>query len=120
MLVKYILIGLGGALGAVARVFLSKLVPAGWLGMPFNTIIINVIGCFLAGFCVSLMSGMYTSDTLRQFLIAGCLGGFTTFSAFAVDVGGLMTSNNYIAAIGYIVISIFFSLVAFVVGIRIG
>ena len=74
----------GGGLGAVAR-YLTTVAAARFISpdLPFGTLIVNVLGCFLIGFvqtCAAL--GARVSPDARLFLSTGVLGGFTTYSAF--------------------------------------
>ncbi len=78
----FLLVALGGALGSMARYGLYRAVPA-----PWGTLGVNIIGGFLMGLLVGVLSGRgLSADNERLFLGAGVLGGFTTFSAFSLDV----------------------------------
>lgn len=113
-----LMIGIGGAVGAILRVGLTVLLPATVLNIPLKILIVNVFGCFLAGICVILLSVKFQNDRLNDFLISGFLGGFTTFSAFAIDVGRLYEKDLFLELGCYIVASLVFSLIAFFVGIK--
>ena len=81
-------VALGGAVGASARYFLGSHLGA-WLGhgVPWATLIINILGSFLLGVFVALSALVWSpSAPLRAFIAVGALGGFTTFSAFSLDV----------------------------------
>src|SRR5690606_25110695 len=86
-LVNAIVIGLGGALGALARCAVTGPI-LGKLGhrFPWGVLLVNLVGCFFIG----LVMYMYlyrgeTDDRLRFFLVAGFLGSLTTFSTFGFD-----------------------------------
>lgn len=113
-----LIIGIGGAVGAILRVGLTVLLPAAVLNIPFKILIVNVLGCFLAGICVVLLSVKCHNDRLSDFLISGFLGGFTTFSAFAIDIGRLYEKDLFLELGCYIVASLAFSLIAFFIGIK--
>lgn len=115
----YIAIGLGGALGAIARVVLAKVLPSEIMGMPAYILSINLLGCLAIGILTELMALHWsTSDTMRYFLISGVLGGFTTFSAFALEFGLLYEKQLYISAMIYAVVSFFLSISAFFLGLK--
>lgn len=120
MTLHYFAVGCGGALGAIARVALSKLLPATILGIPFSILGINVLGCLVMGILVEVMA-LYlpVSETTRYFLISGLLGGFTTFSAFALEFGLLFEKSQYFSAIIYASLSVILSISLFFLGIKI-
>ncbi len=118
MISHYLLVALGGALGAVTRLGLGRLIPDTLWHIPFPILLINVLGCFLMGIISALMT-FYgsTSDHLRTFLMPGFLGGFTTFSAFALDVGLLWERGEMGHAFLYAGASLVLSLTAFFLGV---
>jgi CrcB protein len=77
-------VGLGGCLGSIARYLLSETVQGRAGGpFPFGTLAVNVAGCFVIGGFTALFEGtMLPTPEVRAFVVAGFLGGFTTFSAF--------------------------------------
>ena len=81
------LIGLAGAMGAIARYALSSL-AAGVFGaaFPWGIFLVNMAGCFLFGI-VSGLAGRFSliDDTVRLILLTGFMGSFTTFSTFMFD-----------------------------------
>jgi fluoride exporter len=107
--------GIGGALRHGVNVAAVR-----WLGygFPFGTLIVNVVGSFLIG----LFAGYFAfrpgiSQHMRLFLTTGLLGGFTTFSAFSLDAALLIERHSYALAAGYVVGSVFASLVALFIGL---
>ena len=107
----YIYIALGGAIGALVRYFLTLSIA-----FPTGTLVVNVLGSFLMGIAFVWFSSRL-SGQWALFFMTGILGGFTTLSAFSLDVVRLFEVEKYIYAGGYILASIIFSLLAIFVGI---
>ncbi|PIS01366.1 MAG: fluoride efflux transporter CrcB [Chlamydiae bacterium CG10_big_fil_rev_8_21_14_0_10_35_9] len=117
---SYIWIGLGGALGAMARVGIMRILPSFVLSVPFKVFLVNILGCFLIGLLTEAMA-FYgnVSINMRHFLIQGFLGGFTTFSAFALEFGLLYEKGSHFTAIFYAALSVIVCIISFFVGLRI-
>ena len=93
---RLVFIGLAGLVGTLLRFWLSEF-TARRLGeeFPTGTLVVNLIGCFLAGLLFYLMFDRYpASETLRTVLLVGLLGGFTTFSAFGLQTFALMRDGQ--------------------------
>jgi CrcB protein len=93
-------IALGGGLGSVARYGVSRAWPAGHETVPWATLSINVLGSLLLGMLVVAVTEIWRPHRLiRPMLGTGVLGGYTTFSTFAVEARGLsaQTAALYIA-----------------------
>lgn len=118
-LIIILLVALGGAVGAVIRYLvgmaIARLAP---YAFPFGTLTINIIGSFLIGVLFFAFQGSPKEEILRALVIVGVLGGFTTFSAFSLETIGLMTNGRYLAALAYICGSVFLSLSACMIGMR--
>jgi fluoride exporter len=83
-----LIIGAGGAIGAVLRylVVLSTQVFKEKLPLPLGTLLVNVLGCLLIGILATLAeNGQVLTAESRNFLIVGILGAFTTFSTFGYE-----------------------------------
>ena len=93
-MIKIMLIGIGGSIGAILRYSISGLIQnlSGSINFPFGTLGVNIIGCFLIGLLSYLIEAraMFTDET-RAFLLIGVLGAFTTFSTF-----GHETYNHFL------------------------
>ncbi|MEU1074413.1 CrcB family protein [Streptomyces sp. NPDC005878] len=89
-------ISAGGALGASARYGLALAWPTHAGGFPWSTLLINVLGCALIGVLMPLISegGRGAHHLVRPFLGVGVLGGFTTFSTYAVEVARLLARRQ--------------------------
>lgn len=119
ILSHYLAIGLGGAMGAIARVALGEALPHSITGIPSRVLSVNILGCFLMGLLAGFMALRWSlPDHMRYFLISGFLGGFTTFSAFALDFGLLCDRQLYLSAITYATLSFVLSIGCFFIGMR--
>ena len=111
-------IALGGALGSVARfsvVTLSDRILG--TGLPSGTLIVNVVGSFAMGFLAAFLARKFAgAENLKYFLTTGFLGGFTTFSAFSLDVFQLMQRGEMPWALVYVAASVVLSIVALFAG----
>jgi CrcB protein len=101
-LITYLWIGLGGALGSMARYGCSRLV-AEWIGeaFPWGTLLINVLGSFVIGVFATLTGPdgrIIVAPDARQFVIVGICGGYTTFSSFSLQTLNLVRSGDIVAA----------------------
>ena len=99
-----LIIGLGGFIGTILRFLLSSSIEKSFAtSFPIGTILVNLIGCFLIG----LLSGYFTQKLGDQtqlffFLTIGVLGGFTTFSAIAMDSQVFIENGEYLKMLIYI------------------
>lgn len=120
MIIHYIATGLGGALGCMARLLASKLLPATIFGVPSAILFINILGCLIMGLLTEILTfHWHPSDNTRYFLVSGFLGGFTTFSAFSAEFGLLFEKNELLLAFSYVALSVCLSLFCFFIGMRI-
>jgi CrcB protein len=94
-------IALGGAIGALARYGVGEAMPHRAGAFPWSTFLINVCGCLLIGVLLVVITEARTVHPLsRPFLGTGVLGGFTTFSTFAVDTERLL-GDHPLTAVAY-------------------
>lgn len=98
------MVSVGGAIGAGARYLLGLAFPQPAGSFPATTFAINVLGSALIGIVMVLVTDVWTQRRLiRPFLGTGFLGGFTTFSTFAVDVQTLTVAGHANTALTYLV-----------------
>lgn len=105
---NFLLVMLGGAIGSGARFGVGKL-TLGWFGpdYPFGTLAVNLIGGFLMGLLVGALARLSVpQEPWRLFAAIGVLGGFTTFSSFALDTVNMLMRGDWGAAIGYVLLSV--------------
>ena len=107
----YLMIALGGALGALARFFVS-----GWFVFPLGTLAVNLVGSFVMGLAYVVLTSRGL-DRMMFFAMAGFLGAFTTFSAFSLDVFKLIEAERMADAIGYVAVSVIGAVVALFIGV---
>lgn len=119
-MISYLFVGLGGAIGAIARVALSKILPSFILTIPCKILLINVLGCFAIGLLTETMALHWNASlNTRHLLIQGFLGGFTTFSAFSLEFGLLYEKGFPTSAIIYALLSVCLSIAFFFAGLKI-
>lgn len=121
---KYIgLVFAGGAIGTCLRYLLSTVIPA-WQGLPIATFTVNVTGAFALGWLLETLSRGGPDQGLRRavrlFVGTGILGGYTTYSSFAVDTDGLIASAQLGNSILYGLATVLVGATASLAGILIG
>ena len=113
-------IAFGGILGSLARFLVSYLGNPGAVGeFPTGTFVINVLGCLLIGMVVPVLAGHPREEHLRPFIVTGVLGGFTTFSAFALETGVMLDEGKLGLAGVYIGATLLLGMLAVPLGVRI-
>ena len=117
------LVGLGGALGSMARYWVGA-VMAARLGaaFPYGTITVNTLGSFLIVVIihVSLTAPSTISADLRLFLTTGVLGGFTTYSSFNQETLKMLEQGDYLLGAGNTVLTVLGCLLAGALGMAVG
>ena len=110
MILNFLYVGLGGALGAVSRLGINEIFERiSFTSFPLPTLLINVLGCFFIGLYLGI--NIPAKDSFYYFFIIGFLGSFTTMSAFTHQTI-LMFNSNLISAVSYIMLTIFLSIFA--------
>jgi len=99
---KLILIGIAGAVGALARYGLAGVVQSAFkMNFPWGTAVVNILGCFLFGLIWSICeSRSAIRPEARVIVLTGFLGAFTTFSTFVFETVGLIRDSQLLAACG--------------------
>ena len=117
MILTLFQVALGGALGASGR-YLTGLAMARLLGrgFPWGTLVVNILGSFAMGVLVVVLAQL-SANRLAPFLMTGVLGGFTTFSAFSLDVATLYERGDVGQAAIYVAASVGVSLAALFAGL---
>ncbi|WP_354638049.1 fluoride efflux transporter FluC [Kitasatospora camelliae] len=96
-------VAVGGALGACARYGMALLWPAGVGAFPWSTLVVNALGCAVIGVFMVVITEVWAAHRLvRPFFGTGVLGGFTTFSTYAVEVQRLVRSGHAAVGLGYL------------------
>lgn len=110
----YVLVAIGGSLGALLRFSLSK-----WIGnrfgtsFPYGTLVINIIGSFLLGFT------LFMGEGISLFFKMGFLGAFTTFSTFGYEAYSLLENREYGPMIGYVIGSVLLGVLGAYLGMEV-
>ena len=109
-----LLVGIGGAFGAVARYLLSGMVQERAGGpFPWGTLVVNLAGCLVMGILAGLADVQdFMTPAARALLVAGVLGGFTTFSAFGNETMTLLLARDVVRAGLYVGASVLLGVAA--------
>ena len=116
----FLLVGAGGALGAMSRYGVSVLIGRLWpMSFPLATLLINIIGSVAMGLFVGLMARFLPpwQNEARLFVAVGILGGFTTFSSFSLDTIVLIERGQLLQAGAYVLLSVVLCLVGLYLGL---
>ncbi|MBW6527544.1 fluoride efflux transporter CrcB [Sphingomonas sp. RHCKR7] len=108
----------GGAVGTAGRYLTGRAMTAalgpGW---PWGTLTVNLVGGLLMGLLVGALARTGGSDQWRLLLGVGALGGFTTFSAFALDAAAMIQRGAALGALGYALVSVVGAIAAVFAGL---
>ncbi|MBF0515839.1 MAG: fluoride efflux transporter CrcB [Nitrospirae bacterium] len=118
----YLIIGIGGFLGAISRYALAMWITDKWGRVfPLGTFAINVSGSFLIGLVMSILAARNIIDPQwRLFTVVGFLGGYTTFSAFEFEIGSLLKQGESFTAMLYVLLSVIVGFIALRIGDVVG
>ena len=105
---NWMLVAAGGALGSLARYALARGVPGVPGEWPLATMAANLLGSFVIGFATVLIAarGAGHEEALRLFFMTGVLGGFTTYSAFALETVTLAGEGAWPRAFAYLIATV--------------
>lgn len=114
MLKTLLLVGLGGGIGSIFRYTTSVLAHRYIQGLfPWATFIVNILGCLAIGLLVGYFAkNNIEHANLKLLFISGFCGGFTTFSAFALENMKLFQSGNPVLALAYVLLSVVLGITA--------
>ncbi|MDD5351377.1 MAG: fluoride efflux transporter CrcB [Chthoniobacteraceae bacterium] len=119
-MLEYLIIAVGGALGSVLRFWVSGAVAQRFGEFfPFGTLIVNITGSFVIGFFATLTApeGRFLAGPgVRQFVMLGVCGGYTTFSSFSLQTLNLAREGEWFSAGANAVVSLVACLVAVALG----
>ncbi|WP_448586271.1 CrcB family protein [Thermaurantiacus sp.] len=111
----WLLVAAGGALGACARYGVGRLVGGGlW---PSATFAVNLVGGLLMGLLAGWMAARGSSEGVRLFLGVGLLGGFTTFSAFSLELVLMLERGAWGLALAYAALSVVLAVLGLLAGL---
>jgi CrcB protein len=124
----YLWIGIGGALGSVARFWLNGIVSeklAAGATFPLGTLVVNAAGSLIIGLLAALVmpEGRMSSEGrafVTQFFMVGICGGFTTFSSFSLQTLTLIREREWLYAGGNVLLSVALCLLATWLGFMLG
>lgn len=113
-------VAMGGAVGAAGRYLVAmQALRFFGPGFPWGTFAVNIAGSLAMGVLAGAFAHrLQVSNEIRVFLMTGVLGGFTTFSAFSLDVSVLLARKDYLMSAIYIIGSVSLCLAALFIGLR--
>ena len=116
---KLLLIAVAGGLGAVARYGLSGLVSRA--SFPWGTVAVNMLGCLVFGVLVAAFDRRLSiTPDMRDVVLIGFMGAFTTFSTFAFETTQLMRESQWMLAMGNVALHNTVGIAALFLGLALG
>jgi fluoride exporter len=117
-MMSYLLVFLGGGIGAALRHGVNRAVAGTGAGFPVGTLLVNVVGSLIMGLIAGwLLARGWDEHPARLFLTTGLMGGFTTFSAFSHDAVILWQRGATGTAAAYVAGSVVLSILALLAGL---
>lgn len=117
MIKNLLLVAAGGGLGAMGRYLLGTLVPV--TTVPLGVLSANLIGAFVLGVLVGFgAQGQQMPEAVRLLVVVGVLGGFTTFSSFAMEAILLSERGMSLLGLLYVLISVIGALALMWLGMK--
>lgn len=112
---------IGASVGALARWQLGMWLNQPQALLPWGTLMANLVGGLLIGLCIAVFQAWPNMNPAwRLLLVTGFLGGLTTFSTFSAEVAGFLLAQRYALAFGVTALHVAGSLLATIVGIKLG
>ena len=116
-----LVVGLGGAVGAILRWWVGLLMSHLLAPVFLGTLVVNLAGSFLVGVLLIWFQGkLPINDVLRTGIVVGLLGGFTTYSAFSMEAVNMMMASFYGRASAYVVVTVAVCLMGTWAGVMLG
>jgi len=117
----YLMIALGGAVGALSRYGMTKWLNGFWQhSFPLATMTVNLLGCVLMGVAFVMMTERMPSlETYRPLVMVGFLGAFTTFSTFSLEIVLLINMQAWLSAISYLLLSCILGVLGLAIGMTV-
>ena len=115
-----LLVGAGGFIGSAMRYLVGTWVQSvsGNAWIPYGTLTVNVVGCFLIGLVIGLAdTRQLLGEGTRALVVVGLLGGFTTFSAFGYETVDMVRDGHMVAAAANIGLQLTLGLTAVMIGL---
>lgn len=109
---------IGGGMGAMLRYLFSILIPKENAYIPYHTLAVNFLGCFIAGIVVTYF--VLKSDinpVYKSLIITGFCGRLTTFSTFSLEIVEFLQQGDFLKAIIYIFTSLSICLISVILGV---
>lgn len=115
----YLLVALGGALGAMARYAAGTLLGSLGNGFPTSTFVVNILGSIAMGLLIGILARTTPQfqNEIRLFVAVGLFGGFTTFSSFSLDTITMIERGDYVLAGTYVVGSVLLGIAGLMMGL---
>lgn len=118
MVIRILLVGAGGAVGAICRYGISLIPIRG--AFPFPTLLTNLLGAVVIGFVVGVIPAAGSGENQLLFWKTGVCGGFTTFSTFSLEAFRLLENGRVLLAAVYVLSSVVLCLLGVWLGLFLG
>jgi len=121
-MIKFLNLVIGGTIGTLARYFLAGFVyRVAGTNFPYGTLVVNLLGCFVIGFLVSISENKFLlGANARLLLMIGFCGAFTTFSTLILESNNLLKDGEPLRAFMNILLSVTVGFLVFRVGVLLG
>jgi CrcB protein len=115
---RYVMIALGGALGAIARYEVTNLIQhETHVGFPYGTFVVNITGCLIIGIAIGLLDQhVIAHPNWRLLIVTGFVGAYTTFSTFEAETFNEVSAGAWAVAAANVIASVVVGYVAVWIG----